>query len=1798
MSETTAGASESSPATRARAEHSLDETAPYRTWLAERIAAGGFSTEDALVAFLPLARDVAAQHALGGIAPLDGLSHIAVADGHLRLTPHRPAPLRSNPAAVEAADPPHRPAIEVSGEFHGIVLHEPEEVGVAYGTVDPRLPPIVDGNAPLGDASATPADMGYVTGYRVWEHLVGHHDPVTDVFSLGMILASLACGLDLSDRESLERFVRHRRNLFELNPRLHPVVAKAIVRMTELSRSRRPQDVAGLIQSLENYRDQAIDLEFDLARVPGFRDSPPRDRRQRVLAVLQRRLFELSRRNRLLHFRNTSSTLNLTWASVPLSFAIEQIRPDELLTWNDRFAKFITSGEPITLGNHLRFEEAPYIPAALERIRSEARRDQNEFGFHPLRLVLGFLRWTNLKESPPERFDSPLVLLPVTLVKRKGVRDAWQLEPHGTEAEVNPVLRHYFKQLYDVALPEAVDLEETSLESLHDFLVKRIHASEPAVTIERIDRPRIALVHEKAQRWRERYERRSRKRDETSESRPGANESDSATGDRVAQSEGTAESPDSNGPANRAFPSEGSSPAEAGDAALSPALETGSANPPRTTYTFVDRDDAANPYQWEFDLCSVTLGNFRSRRTSLVRDYDELLNREHIHPGFDAVFSLAPRPPLEQPSLPALKDRYPVVSCDPTQAAAIAYAASGQSYIIQGPPGTGKSQSITNLIADFVSRGKRVLFVCEKRAAIDVVYHRLKQRGLDSLCCLIHDSQSDKKDVIHDLKATYEGHLAAAAEGTSDDAEADRTRLLKSLQSNLDAFAGFDRAMIERCAAAGIPLRELLLRTLELAETAPELNADAQERIPLYRHWITGRDALARLAERLEDLHGEGHNGILANHPLAELKSSIATADRPIEFVRQRCDKAISQLERIRTTWNGLFTSDEVPGDWIGIRAAIVRAVQLKEWGQNHRTALLHADSPSARDFAEALRQRESLVAAHGAAREAARAWRTVLTPQDSRTALELARAFDGKPFAVFRPRWWKLRGVLRRSYDFQASSIPRTWVQALGELEAVHETQAALDAFDVETRRRFRFEGDIPAFVRTLASLREAVGTEPPTSAAAHRVLLDKPDPDAALLQMAGLESSVRELDELLKALFEIPGRHDLNNLAATLAGIGEHLDDLPDFAPCLVELGRLPPELAEALRTEPLTLSQLEAASARRTLEAVCREDRSLARFLKSRGKLVERIEADYQALFDANAAVVRQQVRGRFLENVRISTSSTSGLTSEQREFRSQYAAGRKELEHEFGKTMRYKSIRELVGGASGLVVQDLKPVWLMSPLSVSDTLPLDRMQVDVVLFDEASQITLEGAVPAAFRAPQMIVVGDEMQLPPTNFFGTRSNDESEELAGAEDGSEAEAADGREPAGNGRGYELDADSFLTHSSRHLPSAMLGWHYRSRSESLISFSNAAFYDGRLLTVPEEERIASRREPITVDARTLPALPADSASSDSSPSSGAVDALLDRPLSFHFVAGAIYEERRNTAEADHIAQLVRGLLARNEAAAGQGGDAARLSLGIIAFSEAQQGEIESALDRLAQSDEAFRLRLEAEFERETDGQFSGLLVKNLENIQGDERDVVILSVCYGPDRAGKMRMGFGPINQSGGEKRLNVAFSRAKRHMALVSSIRSTQITNDYNTGAATLKNYLRYAEASSEGDAETARRILAELAPAATASARHSSSDLVVEQLAAALVERGHGVDRSVGQSHFRVDLAVFKDGDPRYRLGLLVDTDTHYRQRDLLEREVLRPRLLETFGWQVAHVLTLDWCLNRAAVLKRLEELMADA
>jgi predicted DNA-binding WGR domain protein len=263
------------------------------------------------------------------------------------------------------------------------------------------------------------------------------------------------------------------------------------------------------------------------------------------------------------------------------------------------------------------------------------------------------------------------------------------------------------------------------------------------------------------------------------------------------------------------------------------------------------------------------------------------------------------------------------------------------------------------------------------------------------------------------------------------------------------------------------------------------------------------------------------------------------------------------------------------------------------------------------------------------------------------------------------------------------------------------------------------------------------------------------------------------------------------------------------------------------------------------------------------------------------------------------------------------------------------------------------------------------------------------------------------------------------------------------------------------------------------------------------------------------------------------------------------------------------------------------------LSIGIVAFSEAQQSEIETALDQLAAKDDIFAAALEAEYEREDDGQFNGLFVKNLENVQGDERDIILMSVCYAPDRKGRMIMNFGPINQRGGEKRLNVIFSRARKHMAIVTTISPEAITNVHNDGARALRSFLSFAEARSRGSNDHAQAVLSSLnASAAKTFGNKLPLDPVRSAIADELRSRGHTVHEHVGGASFRCDLAVVNQTADGYKLGVLLDRESD-ASLAVEERFLFRPEILRSFGWRVIDVPVTSWLHDREDVIDRIEQ-----
>lgn len=1710
---------------------------PLLDWLREAAQQGGLGNEDLLAVALPLLREVQSIHAEGLVAELrpQRVAYDRAANA-LTLDRAQSSPPSLARAAVDALQTEESRALEIVGR-------ERYERDVDRGTAERT-------DLALGEGDGPVTRPVFLPDYHSWEQSLGHHDELTDFFLLGQLLASLATGLDFTVREELAQFVEHRTNLFALEPRLHPVIAGVIGELTELDRHRRARDLGAIILRLENYREQPDD--FDVRRIAGFDQATPRSRGPLILGRLRDRLFEISRRNRLLYFKPSQQTINLTVASVPMLLDYRSIRAEQLCYWHPQLAELIAGGTSLPLGRYVRFEDHPYVAPALDKVISAARHDRNEFGFQQLRLVLAFLRWHNLRELPEELIESPLLLLPVELSKRKGVRDSYVLEPSGSVALVNPALRFHLQQLYRLVLPEEIDLRTTTLPQFHEQLRAQIQASEPGVSLKLVDKPQIRLVQERARQRVEAFRRRQAQRGrpvqtvkvshsyEREDYRPlglalfRAHVLTRPLPLRLAVGGNTGFGP----------PPQLTTEAAPGAGVL----ET-----ERSTFQVGGRREAeANPYAWEFDLGSLTLGNFHTRKMSLVNDYEALLDSAPGCPAFDTIFSLTPREPVREPGPLPLAEQHFVVSCDAAQAAAVAQARSGASFIIQGPPGTGKSQTITNLIADFVARGKRVLFVCEKRAAIDVVFHRLRQQGLDELCCLIHDSQTDKKEFIQNLRATYESFqqpspaLARAAE--------DRAESVVRLEQDLETLRRFSAHMTALLPQAGCNPRELLGRLLELRPGAGEssLGLELEELLPDYAIWRRHGELARRLEQTLRDC-GERET-VFARHPLRLLQASVLEAGRPVAELRARLEEAEEALEAVENALGLTAGAEALAEEPMEQLADLLGLAEFVHALAGHGlSGALESKGEGAKTVKQFERELATRTAAHTKAAEKSAGWTDPFPPEETEEAWELAKAREKSILRFVLPAWWRLRGEVNRRYDFSRHKTPPAFARVLGELAATQRAAAALIELREATARDWNCD-DPAALVARLRSWQDRLGTGAPVLRAWARRFHEQEGDELA----AGVAALVAEVARLRRSLsfLALPRNCTLASLGEMLTGLRRAADLLPELAPALREVHAAEPTFVRALREVPLPAAGLEFAAARKALQAAAREDRQAARFDGAQlGERIERFHALHRGLLQQNAASIRQGVRARFLEHVRLSGLPAAQLDVEEKELKKDFVAGRRELEHEFGKSMRYRSIRDLSAGASGKVLRALKPVWLMSPLSVSDTLPLEAGWFDVVVFDEASQIPLEEAIPAIFRAPQVIVVGDEMQLPPTSFFGAAHEDEEGVLV--EEGGERIA------------LALDADSFLTQSAISLPSTLLAWHYRSRSEALISYSNAAFYAAKLLTIPDRTLPPGAREPIVVRG--------------TEEAERGADELLARSISYHRLEEGLYLDRRNLPEAAYIAQLVRALLNRET---GQ-------SIGLVAFSEAQQTAVEDAIERLAESDPAFAARYEVETRREEEDQFCGLFIKNLENVQGDERDIIILSICYARGSEGRMLMNFGPINQRGGEKRLNVIFSRAKRHMAVVASIGHGDITNDWNDGANALKNFLRYAAHVSEGQESQAVGVLTGLQAGQRSSALTAgASDVVATQLAAALRERGHVVALSVGQSRFRCDLAVADPRGDAYALAVQVDSAGHYANANLQERYFTRPGLLQAFGWRVLHVLAKDWFEDPARVVERVE------
>lgn len=1702
----------------------------FQQYLQSAFTTGPWSTDEVIEFVLPLFEEVLSFHDNSQVGSFEKPDTIFITNGRLDIDENFTHPALLNLSAVKT--------LLEHEQIHGYsvterVLVDEDITRSQASIINLQVHPTPN------ESFSHPV---YLPGYVCYEIKVGHHDAQTDIFCLGLILGSVVMGLDLYDIEDLNKFAIYRNQPAGLNQRMHPTICGLVTEMTELNRQHRSPDLHEIVQRLKYYRDYDPQKETDLSQLAAFQVKKPADRKSFILSKLRNRLFDTSRRNRLLYYKPNGRFVNLTVSSVPMVLHYQSINPQLLFTWNNEISSQIISQKDIPLNKFLRFEDHPYLNSQLNGIRQHSENDKKEYGFSQLKLVVAFLQWHNLKEEIKERIQSPLLLLPVELERKKSLKEEkFTLKIIDNAALINPILANHLKDLYGIVLPASIDFDDVSMEQFFSMLKEKIDAAKQGIKLNYIDKPRIKIVHNIAKQTINNYRKRLKLKGSTSFNQIDYSYSEEnykplgleLFRQKVEAHQSTLE-----------FLLTEVPPAAAHES-FSDAKDTA------VKSTFQLTDGESNPYSWDFDICNIVLGNFNYKKMSLVSDYNKVTEERIEHPVFNELFSNEPKhlTPTFVQNNPA--EWYHVITADPTQAKAILQSRIGKSYIIQGPPGTGKSQTITNLIADFLANGKTILFVCEKRAALDVVYHRLQQNHLAELCCYIHDSQGDKKEFIKDLRKVYEDFLKTKMDVSAITLR--RKFVLDSLLNNINLLQTYHLQQTNINSEAGISTRKLVEKLVGIKEHIPKIDQMTEESIPYYNQWLEFGEIINQLGKALEDTGAEQQ---LANHPFNNLGIAIVKAENPFTLMDSLVNHSHTSIQQL----SAIITANDIPKNHAEhlehIKNLIQDSVLLESLAQSQNLKLVEVTNPEAKEFEQAYRQYKEIQESYQQALDNNKRWLNKFDKQELEQAIELAQKHERSFFSFLNGSWRRLKKQLNLSYDFSTHQVKPAFTVILKQLQDEYRIKDSIVQNKNSLEKKYKVDSIDTVYVG-IEVLRRKQGDKEVD------FLLQHPHSNEVVLQLSKLNNLLHQLEiQLKQCLYGYEGK-SLLQINDELSTIKSNAEALKDLLPSLRRFAELPQALQDFIRKLPVTPVQAEAAMANKTLQVLFQKNQSFAsiNYITIRDT-VNSIENNYKDLLKLNSDFIRAKRRQNFIHNYELSNTSSSILSMEQKQLKKEYTDGRKILEHEMSKTMRYKSIREIASNESGKVLKDIKPVWLMSPLSVSDSLPLDTNYFDVVIFDEASQITLEEGIPALFRAPQTIIVGDDKQMPPSNFFTAKSED-PEDLEIIEGEKEDEI------------LSSDADSLLVQGSRKLNSTMLSWHYRSRYETLISYSNHAFYEAGLLTIPDK----------TIHHNVKPLIEIQQPEEGSNTASF----LLTGSISFHYMPNSIYENRTNIGEAKYIAQMLKQLLLgnRNE------------TIGIVAFSQEQQGIIEEAIDNLALVDKAFEEVLEKAYNRKDEGQFTGLFIKNLENVQGDERDIIIMSVCYGHDNNKKMLMNFGPINRKGGEKRLNVIFSRAKKHMAIVSSIRHNHITNDYNDGANYLKRFLQYAEMVSTGNMVIARNILDNLVlHDQNKTTSPIISSITALQIKNALQNKGYHVDEQVGQSSFKCSLAVKKQQeDINYSLGILIDDEYHYNNEDLVEQYYQRPSILQSFGWNVITVFAKDWLEDSGRILnllvKQLEE-----
>ena len=1120
-------------------------------------------------------------------------------------------------------------------------------------------------------------------------------------------------------------------------------------------------------------------------------------------------------------------------------------------------------------------------------------------------------------------------------------------------------------------------------------------------------------------------------------------------------------------------------------------------------------------HRWQVERSNIGLGFFTFAKFMMWRDLDAnvwgdggLIDHSILNTLLGENVGFENAPPVADGD-ESIDERIDLSACvhivdaDSSQAVVVEEARRGRNLVVQGPPGTGKSQTITNIIASAVHEGKSVLFLAEKVAALDVVYDRLKRAGLGALCIEMHSRKTNKREVLRSLEEALR--------------TSDASRIDESVPARLSA-ARDDLNNCSRAIHASIGLSnrtvfavmgaQLKLRSGDVPLFGASLNAAADwaaEKLANVEKAIDRASTAVAKIGYAPNLHSWFGADIDSQSPFDE------------ERLRGKLQAASEELNSLNAQLSGIFkhVADSTEPS-IAAASATVQALRHVAAAPPFRAALCHpAWSNDLNKLEEAIERGRVVTAL---AVEIDRLFNREAWSFDTDSLL-LALRGDGRSFfRRFSRRYRQGKADLRA---ICRGAPPRTLNENIDLVVTLQRAQAALRSYkevseflrdalgrfwaDAQTvwgeaqrlaewsRMAFLCLGrskllELASRTQTLAVFKDGADRLELAIRSADSALVTVLDAVQPNLQALFRRSDVRDVpigsltNQIALWLANIHAVNDWVGVRKSLLALRD--EGLSAIAQAL-EDGRLSPQLAR-----PVTdLLIAEALWKRAT-----KDNPGLAALDGARRS--ERV-GEFQRLDKRRIQIARDEVLARYV-NLR-----PNGFAGEMGIIRG-----------EIEKKRGHRALRRLIVDAGG-ALQRLKPICLMSPLSVAQFLPPGRITFDVLVVDEASQIAPEDALGAITRARQIVVVGDDKQLPPTNFFKTVN-------AGGETATEDDVDEER------RDRASDYESILTLArTRGMAERMLAWHYRSKHPSLIALSNDECYGGRLLLPPSPF--------VHTDEFGL--------------------SLVTTPRG-HYDRGGT---SRDLVQAEHVAKAIAQHIRQFPSK----------SLAVACLSAQQRDAVDDMIDMTGiRSDvEAFLPKGER------------LFVKNLEAVQGDERDVIFISIGYGvaPNQSRPFQ-NFGPVSRDGGERRLNVLASRAREKCIIFSSITAADISADSEArGTRMLRALLDFAETGRLG----------------AGTFTDGEFDSPFEEAVARIVRQaGYRVDSQVGVSSFRIDLGVIDRARPgRYLLGVECDGATYHSARSARDRDRLRQEVLEGLGWRLHRIWSTDWFRNPGREAARL-------